>query len=125
MLGFFPPFENLKSTYIVSVREACINFMDLCKRKNEDRLWMAELAAMQACSRLDLSYLETSGILLDGEDNDPSQNLMMNFSSGKQNGLADASDAGSGDINRGKDGCQISSSSNDDLYSSAMTSYNC
>ncbi|EOY12861.1 COP1-interacting protein 7, putative isoform 2 [Theobroma cacao] len=81
------------------LREACINFMDLCKRKNEDRLWMAELAAMQACPRPDLSYLGTSGIILAGEENDPNQNLMMNFSSGKQNGSADASDAGSGDIN--------------------------
>ncbi|XVF04157.1 hypothetical protein REPUB_Repub05bG0057900 [Reevesia pubescens] len=81
------------------LREACINFMDLCKRKNDDRLWMAELAAMQACSRPDLSYLGTSGIILAGEENDPSQNLMMNFSSGKQNGSGDASEAGSGDIN--------------------------
>ncbi|XVF70353.1 hypothetical protein PTKIN_Ptkin11bG0155200 [Pterospermum kingtungense] len=81
------------------LREACINFMDLCKRKNEDRLWMAELAAMQACARPDLSYLGTSGIILAGEENDPSQNLMLNFSNGKQNGSADASDAGSGDIN--------------------------
>ncbi|XWS11074.1 hypothetical protein CRYUN_Cryun38cG0052500 [Craigia yunnanensis] len=81
------------------LRGACINFMDLCKRKNEDRLWMAELAAMQACPRPDLSYLGTSGIILAGEENDPNQNLMMNFSSGKQNGSADASDVGSGDIN--------------------------
>ncbi|XVE80187.1 hypothetical protein DITRI_Ditri14bG0119600 [Diplodiscus trichospermus] len=81
------------------LREACLNFMDLCKRKNEDRLWMAELAAMQACAKPDLSYLGTSGIILAGEENDPSQNLMMNFSTGKQNGSADASDAGSGDIN--------------------------
>ncbi|KAE8713068.1 COP1-interacting protein 7, putative isoform 1 [Hibiscus syriacus] len=48
--------------------EACINFMDLCKRKNEDRLWMAELAAMQA-SRPDLSYLGTSGIIGSGDIN--------------------------------------------------------
>ncbi|XP_021287750.1 uncharacterized protein LOC110419161 [Herrania umbratica] len=83
------------------LREACINFMDLCKRKNEDRLWMAELAAMQACPRPDLSYLGTSGIILAGEENDPNQNFMINFSSGKENGSADASDAGSGDNNPG------------------------
>ncbi|XP_022753238.1 COP1-interacting protein 7-like [Durio zibethinus] len=82
------------------LREACINFMDLCKRKNEDRLWMAELAAMQASTRPDLSYLETSGIILAGEENDPSQNLMTNFSGGKHNGSADAFDASSGDINQ-------------------------
>ncbi|PPD96197.1 hypothetical protein GOBAR_DD06795 [Gossypium barbadense] len=80
------------------LREACINFMDLCKRKNEDRLWMAELAAMQACPRPDLSYLGTSGIVLAGEENDPSQNLTINVSAMKQTGSA-ASDAGSGDIN--------------------------
>ncbi|XVF18921.1 hypothetical protein REPUB_Repub11eG0065300 [Reevesia pubescens] len=80
------------------LREACINFMDLCKRKNEDRLWMAELAAMQACPRPDLSYLGTSGIILAGEENDPNQNLMLIFSSGKPNGSADASDAGTADI---------------------------
>ncbi|KAK8482182.1 hypothetical protein V6N13_031593 [Hibiscus sabdariffa] len=81
------------------LREACINFMDLCKRKNEDRLWMAELAAMQASPRPDLSYLGTSGIVLAGEESDLNQNLLMNFSSAKQNGSADASDAGSADIN--------------------------
>ncbi|OMP04634.1 hypothetical protein COLO4_09442 [Corchorus olitorius] len=81
------------------LREACINFMDLCKRKNEDRLWIAELAAMQACPRPDLPYLGTSGIILAGEENDPSQNLTINIPSGKQNGSADASDAGSGDNN--------------------------
>ncbi|GMJ11459.1 COP1-interacting protein 7 [Hibiscus trionum] len=75
------------------LREACINFMDLCKRKNEDRLWMAELAAMHASPRPDLSYLGTSGIVLAGEENDP------NFSSAKQNGSADASDVGRADIN--------------------------
>ncbi|KAK8706167.1 hypothetical protein V6N13_049742 [Hibiscus sabdariffa] len=80
------------------LREACINFMELCKRKNEDRLWMAELAAMQA-SRPDLSYLGTSGIVLAGEENNPSPNLTINFSTAKQAGSADASEAGSGDIN--------------------------
>ncbi|GMJ05219.1 COP1-interacting protein 7 [Hibiscus trionum] len=80
------------------LREACINFMDLCKRKNEDRLWMAELAAMQA-SRPDLSYLGTSGIILAGEENDPSQNLTINLPNLKQAGSADASEVGSGDIN--------------------------
>ncbi|KAE8680148.1 COP1-interacting protein 7, putative isoform 1 [Hibiscus syriacus] len=80
------------------LREACINFMDLCKRKNEDRLWMAELAAMQA-SRPYLSYLGTSCIVLAGEENDPSQNLTINFSTAKQTGSAEVSEAGSGDIN--------------------------
>ncbi|MBA0573936.1 hypothetical protein Golob_001183, partial [Gossypium lobatum] len=78
--------------------------MELCKRKNEDRLWMAEVATMQACPRPDLSYLRTSGTILAGEENDPNQNLMMSLSSTKQNGSADASDARSSDINPVKDG---------------------
>ncbi|XP_030550953.1 COP1-interacting protein 7-like [Rhodamnia argentea] len=51
------------------LREACINFMNLCKEKNEDGLWMDEIAAMQALSRPDLPYLPTSGIILAGEEN--------------------------------------------------------
>ncbi|KAL5802800.1 hypothetical protein ACOSQ4_031105 [Xanthoceras sorbifolium] len=64
------------------LREACINFIELCKRKNEDALWMDEIAAMQAFPRPELPYLATSGIILAGEDNDPS---------GKQSGLIEAS----------------------------------
>ncbi|GKV15901.1 hypothetical protein SLEP1_g26637 [Rubroshorea leprosula] len=84
------------------LREACINFIELCKKKNADRLWMDEIAAMQANARPDLPYLATSGIILAGEENDPSRNIMMNFSSGKQNGSADTpvSESGSGDNNQ-------------------------
>ncbi|GLT69370.1 hypothetical protein SLA2020_415270 [Shorea laevis] len=84
------------------LRGACINFIELCKKKNEDRLWMDEIAAMQANARPDLPYLATSGIILAGEDNDHSRNIMMNFSGGKHNGSGDASvsDAGSGDNNQ-------------------------
>lgn len=56
---------NLDSLF----REACINFMNLCKEKNEDGLWMDEIAAMQALSRPDLPYLPTSGIILAAEEN--------------------------------------------------------
>ncbi|KAF5461007.1 hypothetical protein F2P56_020836 [Juglans regia] len=78
------------------LREACINFIDLCKKKNEDRLWVDEIAAMQASSHSELPYLGTSGIILAGEDPDDNQNLMINvhpnsLSGGKQNGSADAS----------------------------------
>lgn len=38
--------------------------MELCKKKNDDKIWMDEVAAMQA------SYLGTSGIILAGENND-------------------------------------------------------
>ncbi|KAI3466135.1 hypothetical protein Pfo_022798 [Paulownia fortunei] len=46
------------------LREACINFMELCNKKNDDKIWMDEVAAMQA------SYLGTSGIIIAGENND-------------------------------------------------------
>ncbi|KAL0320693.1 UNVERIFIED_CONTAM: COP1-interacting protein 7 [Sesamum radiatum] len=49
------------------LREACINFMELCKQKNNDKIWMDEVAAMQA------SYLGTSGITFAGESHDLSQ----------------------------------------------------
>ncbi|KAK4420653.1 COP1-interacting protein 7 [Sesamum alatum] len=74
------------------LREACINFMELCKQKNSDKIWMDEVAAMQA------SYLGTSGIMFAGE----SQEL-------SQTGLAKSSTPdsitrhGSLDINEGTD----------------------
>ncbi|KMT13036.1 hypothetical protein BVRB_4g087500 [Beta vulgaris subsp. vulgaris] len=70
------------------LREACINFKDLCKKKNEDRLWVDEIAAMQAMVQPELTYLGTSGIIVAGEENDPSQSLMT---AGKQNGSTDVS----------------------------------
>ncbi|KAH9626504.1 hypothetical protein KSS87_022131 [Heliosperma pusillum] len=53
------------------LREACINFRDLCNKKNEDRLWVDEIAAMQAIMQPDLSLMGASGIVLAGEDIDP------------------------------------------------------
>ena len=63
--------------------------MELCKKKNQDRLWMDEIAAMQA-SQLELPYLGTSGIVLSGEDY-PGQ--IGGLSGGKQNNSMDASDS--------------------------------
>lgn len=63
------------------LREACINFLELCKQKNEDKLWMDEIAAMQASAQPELPYLRTSGIILAGEDD----------TSSKLNGTVDAS----------------------------------
>lgn len=70
--------------------------MELCKKKNDDGVWMDELAAMQACHPSEFSYMGTSGIILASENNDSSQNAMLNFHnsdlpSDKQNGLVDAS----------------------------------
>lgn len=81
---------------VVSFREASINFIDLCKKKNEDRLWVDEIAAMQASSQPELAYLGTSGIILAGEDHDNSQNNIMHTHpngpfNGKQNGSFDTS----------------------------------
>ncbi|PNX55728.1 putative TIR resistance protein, partial [Trifolium pratense] len=67
------------------LREACLNFLELCKQKNEDKLWMDEIAAMQVSSQAVLPYLRTSGIILAGEDD----------SGSKLNGLGDASISGS------------------------------
>ncbi|KAJ8764711.1 hypothetical protein K2173_007801 [Erythroxylum novogranatense] len=82
------------------LREACINFLELCKKKNQDRLWIDEIAAMQA-SRLDLPYVGTSGIILAGEENYPSQ---IGGPVGRQSGSLDASDSatslGSFDLNQ-------------------------
>lgn len=100
----------LFATVVCSVlsREACISFIELCKKKNEDALWMDEIAAMQASSRQVLPYLATSGIILAGEDNDPS---------GKQNGSMDASDTshGSLDMKHGMEGYFISFLPQNDL----------
>ncbi|KAG4981425.1 hypothetical protein JHK85_035383 [Glycine max] len=63
------------------LREACINFLELCKQKNEDKLWIDEIAAMQAAAQPELPYLRTSGIILAGEDD----------TSSKLNGIVDAS----------------------------------
>ncbi|GAB4846376.1 COP1-interacting protein 7 [Ancistrocladus abbreviatus] len=72
------------------LREACLNFMELCKKKNEDRLWRDEIAAMQACPQPEFAYIGTSGIILAGEENDPSQNF-ISLSSGKPSGATDVS----------------------------------
>lgn len=49
------------------LREACLEFKDLCKKKLTDTLWMDELAAMAACPPSELPYLGTSGIILTSE----------------------------------------------------------
>lgn len=82
--------------FSVPFREACINFVELCKQKNEDRLWMDEIAAMQTCPQPELPYIGTSGIILAGEDNNPNPNITINvnrngFSDGKLNATLDPS----------------------------------
>ncbi|KAG8364969.1 hypothetical protein BUALT_Bualt18G0053800 [Buddleja alternifolia] len=58
------------------LREACINFMELCKRKNEDKIWMDEVAAMQA------SYMGTPALILGGENNNQQGSMDTNEGTG-------------------------------------------
>ncbi|CAI9787919.1 unnamed protein product [Fraxinus pennsylvanica] len=51
------------------LRVACTDFKELYKKKHSDNQWMDELAAVQACSIPDLSYMVTSGIMVAGEKN--------------------------------------------------------
>nr|GMD90162.1 COP1-interacting protein 7 isoform X1 [Ipomoea batatas]GME20611.1 COP1-interacting protein 7 isoform X1 [Ipomoea batatas] len=65
------------------LREACVNFLELCNKKSDDGMWMHEVAAMQAS---ELPYFGKSGII--GEENLYNQDTMMN-----QNELASNSSA--------------------------------
>lgn len=53
------------------LREACANFIELCKKKHADHLWMEELAAVKACSPVEFSVLGTTDIVLTNESNSP------------------------------------------------------
>ncbi|XP_076885435.1 COP1-interacting protein 7-like [Bidens hawaiensis] len=61
------------------LREACIEFRDLCKKKHNDGLWMDELAAMAAAyPPSELAY-QTSGLLIATESNASTLNNDLNF----------------------------------------------
>ncbi|GAB2258033.1 hypothetical protein Droror1_Dr00014193 [Drosera rotundifolia] len=64
------------------LRDACVAFMSLYKKKNEDRLWRDEVAAMQAFPQAPLAYTGASGIMLAGEDVESTQNFMAAAGSG-------------------------------------------
>ncbi|XP_031391853.1 COP1-interacting protein 7 [Punica granatum] len=51
------------------LREACIEFKELCMKKQSDVPWMEELSAMEAYSSSELSFPATSGIILTSEMN--------------------------------------------------------
>ncbi|KAK8551544.1 hypothetical protein V6N13_120002 [Hibiscus sabdariffa] len=61
------------------LREACINFKELCKKKHADRLWMEELAAVEACSPSELPSFGASGIVLANGISIPNPSLMSSF----------------------------------------------
>ncbi|XP_052202724.1 COP1-interacting protein 7 [Diospyros lotus] len=63
------------------LRDACMEFKELCKKKHSDGLWMDELAAMQASSQPDLPFLATSGVILACESTPLSHNIMLNSQS--------------------------------------------
>ncbi|KAL8264366.1 hypothetical protein R6Q59_022496 [Mikania micrantha] len=54
------------------LREACLSFMELCNTKSNDRVWMDEVAAMQAYSHSQYAYTE----------DDFSQELRINIKNG-------------------------------------------
>ncbi|XP_071724392.1 COP1-interacting protein 7-like, partial [Rutidosis leptorrhynchoides] len=59
--------------------EACVKFKELCRKKYTDRLWMEELAAVEA-----------SGIVLPNPTGATDQNTMLNVFKSALNGSADA-----------------------------------
>ncbi|KAJ9566021.1 hypothetical protein OSB04_001987 [Centaurea solstitialis] len=82
--GFDP--ENMNDLIVFAdnfgasrLREACIEFKDLCKKKHNDGLWMDELAAMAAFPPSELAYTGTSGLLLTTESNASTLNNDLNF----------------------------------------------
>ncbi|CAN8326114.1 unnamed protein product [Cochlearia groenlandica] len=80
LLSFADAFGALR------LREACVNFAELCKRKNEDRMWVDQITAMQTFPRPELSFMGDSGIILAGEEND-----LLNATNAKQGNSMDAS----------------------------------
>ncbi|KAJ9136201.1 hypothetical protein P3X46_033302 [Hevea brasiliensis] len=74
------------------LREACINFKELCKKKHGDGLWMEELAAMEACPPSELSLLGTSGIILNNDASGLNPHIILTLPKGDvPNGSTDAS----------------------------------
>lgn len=78
----------------------------MCKKKRGDGLWIEELAAMEACSPTDLSFMGTSGIVLANEISAPNQNVLLNFT--KFEGPADGSKSDSTASSDGKKGIYYS-----------------
>lgn len=65
---------------------------------------MAELAAMQACPQVVMPFLESSGIVLAGEDSDPSLGMVINLkpSGGLESSVSDSTTShGSLEANQG------------------------
>lgn len=70
--------------------------MDLCKRKNEDRMWVDQITAMQAFPRPELTFMGDSGIVLAGEENH-----LLNATNVKHGNNMDTSSQGSFETGQG------------------------
>lgn len=69
--------------YFSSLRIACLNFKELCNKKNNKGFWRDDEATVQASSHSGMSYMGTSGILLASKDNESSPELMINVQNGR------------------------------------------
>lgn len=54
----------------ISSVEVCVNFVDLCKRKNKENMWVDQITTMQEFPRSELSFMSDVGIILTGGEND-------------------------------------------------------
>lgn len=70
------------------LRDACVDFKDLYKQKHTDGQWMDEVAAMKACTPVDLSYLGNQGVIL-AYDNGGSLDSSDSKESTNSNGVKD------------------------------------
>ncbi|CAN4078988.1 unnamed protein product [Withania somnifera] len=70
------------------LRDACLDFKELYKQKHTDGQWMDEVAAMQACTPVDLSYLGNQGVIL-AYDNSGSLDSSDSKESINSNGVKD------------------------------------
>ncbi|ESW20197.1 hypothetical protein PHAVU_006G188700 [Phaseolus vulgaris] len=74
----------------IRLREACINFKELWKKKHADDLWIKEVAAMQSSLPPALSLSGSSGIIL---ANDITANDQNSVASGDGNVLSETSNS--------------------------------
>lgn len=70
------------------LRDACLDFKELYKQKHTDGQWMDEVAAMKACTPVDLSYLGNQGVIL-AYDNSGSLDSSDSKESTNSNGVKD------------------------------------
>ncbi|KAF3653637.1 putative glucose-induced degradation protein 8 -like protein isoform X1 [Capsicum annuum] len=72
----------------IRLRDACLDFKELYKQKHTDGQWMDEVAAMKACTPVDLSYLGNQSVIL-AYDNNGSLDSSDSKESTNSNGVKD------------------------------------